>query len=271
VCHRHGHSESGNSAGAKARVTAIVKDRIHRPSSGERRPLHQFSTLNFGIPIHTVSKVQVFPYIVIALAAYLLGSIPTGFLVTKARGIDIRTVGSGNIGATNAFRILGTGPGILVLLVDALKGWTAVQLLGFWMVPVLLPASAWGRSQEVPSVLAGLFVILGHNFTCWLGFKGGKGIATSGGVFFALAPVAAAIALGAWVIVFFLTRYVSLASLVASIMLPTAVWLTVHGILVPIVTTLLGFLAVFKHRGNIRRLLDRTESRVQFKKKEAAP
>jgi acyl phosphate:glycerol-3-phosphate acyltransferase len=216
-------------------------------------------------------EVQALSYILIAAGAYLLGSIPSGFLAAKARGIDIRTVGSGNIGATNAFRILGKGPGIVVLLVDALKGWLAVRLLAFSIVDLLAPHDSWGARREVSAVLAGLFVVLGHNFTCWLRFKGGKGIATSAGVFFALAPLAAAIALGAWLVVFVSARYVSLASLVAAIVLPTAVWLTVSGILIPIVTTLLGLLAVFKHRGNIRRLLDGTESRVQFRKQEAAP
>lgn len=210
-------------------------------------------------------------YIVTAVVAYLLGSIPTGFLVAKARGIDIRTAGSGNIGATNAFRILGKGPGVFVLLADALKGWVAVRLFALSLADTLLPYDSWGGTREVSAVVAGLFVVLGHNFTCWLYFKGGKGIATSAGVFFALAPLAAAIALGAWVIVFVLSRYVSLASVVAAIVLPTAVWLTANSILIPIVTTVLGLLAVFKHRANIRRLLDGTENRVEFRKKEAAP
>ena len=204
----------------------------------------------------------------IALLAYLLGSMPTGFLVARARGVDIRKAGSGNIGATNAFRILGTGPGLLVLAVDALKGFVAVRLLALSIVWFLLPYDPHGK--DVSGVVAGLFVVLGHNFTCWLGFKGGKGIATSAGVFFALAPLAAAVALGAWVIVFLWSRYVSLASLVAAVVLPAATWMAGNGLIIPIVTTLLGLLAIFKHRTNIRRLLDGTENRVQFRKKEAA-
>src|SRR5689334_18110904 len=114
-------------------------------------------------------------YIVIAIAAYLLGSIPTGYLVGKARGIDIRTVGSGNMGATNVFRVLGTSAGILVLIVDGLKGyaactWLCDLMLRFFSVPV--------EQVEYIRIMAGICAVLGHNYTCWLGFKGGKGIAT---------------------------------------------------------------------------------------------
>jgi glycerol-3-phosphate acyltransferase PlsY len=104
--------------------------------------------------------------------------------------------------------------------------------------------------------------VLGHNFTCWLKFKGGKGIATSAGVYFALAPLAAGIALGTWVVVFALGRYVSVASIAAAVALPTAVWLTKDNLLLGIVTTALGLLAIFKHKGNIQRLLNGTERRV---------
>jgi glycerol-3-phosphate acyltransferase PlsY len=212
-----------------------------------------------------------FGYSLVAFGAYLLGSIPTGFLVAKARGIDIRTMGSGNIGATNAFRILGTGPGVFVLFADALKGWVAVRLLSLWIVDALMRQDSSGGTHELAAVVAGLFAVLGHNYTCWLHFKGGKGIATSAGVFFALAPMAAGIAVGAWGVVFLLSRYVSLASVAASIVLPAAVWLTANSLLISIVTTALGLLAILKHRGNIRRLLDGTEQRIQFKKGEVTP
>src|SRR5512136_841051 len=112
------------------------------------------------------------------VVAYLLGSIPTGFLVAKARGIDIRTVGSGNIGATNVFRYLGKPAGVFVLGVDALKGWLAV----FLVARRLPPALNWSlgpQTQEWLAITAGLAAVLGHNFTCWLRFRGGKGIATS--------------------------------------------------------------------------------------------
>ena len=206
-------------------------------------------------------------YIATAIAAYLLGSIPTGFLVAKARGIDIRTVGSGNIGATNAFRILGKGPGILVLLADALKGWTAVQVAA----PVVAQLVS-DTSSDYLRITAGIAVILGHNYTCWLGFKGGKGIATSAGVLIALVPWALLIILGIWIILFLLTRYVSLGSVAASFALPFATWFTTgHDIGLTAVTGAMGGLAIYKHRRNIQRLLNGTENRVQFKKKEAAP
>jgi glycerol-3-phosphate acyltransferase PlsY len=199
--------------------------------------------------------------------AYLLGSIPTGFLVAKARGVDIRTVGSGNIGATNAFRVLGKGFGIFVLLMDALKGWVAVQI-GAHVVAQLLP----GAPIEYLRITAGIGAILGHNFTCWLHFKGGKGIATSAGVLIALVPLALVITLSIFIILFLTTRYVSIGSIAAAFALPFATWFTTqHDVGLTAVMTAIGALAILKHRKNIRRLLNGTENRIQFKKKEATP
>ncbi|HXS68176.1 MAG TPA: glycerol-3-phosphate 1-O-acyltransferase PlsY [Candidatus Polarisedimenticolia bacterium] len=201
---------------------------------------------------------------VTALVAYLLGSIPTGYLVAKARGVDIRTVGSGNIGATNAFRVLGKWLGVFVLLMDALKGWVAVQA-GALVVSKLLP----GASLENLRITAGIAAILGHNFTCWLRFKGGKGIATSAGVLLALVPGALFIILSIFIILFIATRYVSLGSIAASFTLPFATWFTTHDPGLTAVTGAMGALAILKHRKNIQRLLNGTENRIQFKKKEA--
>ncbi len=198
--------------------------------------------------------------------AYLLGSIPTGFLVARARGVDIRTVGSGNIGATNAFRVLGKGLGIFVLLMDALKGWVAVQI-GAYVVSQLLP----GAPLNSLRITAGIAAILGHNYTCWLHFKGGKGIATSAGVLIALVPLALAIILSIFIILFVTTRYVSVGSLAASFSLPFATWFTTKDTGLTIVTGAMGALAILKHRKNIQRLLNGTENRIQFKKKEATP
>jgi glycerol-3-phosphate acyltransferase PlsY len=198
-------------------------------------------------------------YIVIAVAAYLLGSIPTGYLVARARGIDIRTVGSGNIGAANVFRILGKPAGILVLVVDGLKGFAACA----WLIDFVIQLFAVAPGQiENLRIVAGICAVLGHNYTCWLKFKGGKGIATSAGVYFALAPLAAGIALGIWIIVFALGRYVSVASIAAAVALPTGVWLTKNNLFLGIVTTALGLLAIYKHKGNIHRLLNGTERRL---------
>jgi acyl phosphate:glycerol-3-phosphate acyltransferase len=209
--------------------------------------------------------VPVLSYIVTALAGYLLGSIPTGFLVAKARGVDIRTVGSGNIGATNAFRILGKGPGIFVLFIDALKGWLAVAL-----VPPAIHQLLPGVPVEYLRVAAGVAAILGHNYTCWLHFKGGKGIATTAGVLIALVPYALFIILGIWILLFVTTRYVSVGSIVAAFALPFATWFTTgHDIGLTTVTGAMGALAIYKHRLNIQRLMDGTENRIQFKKETA--
>jgi glycerol-3-phosphate acyltransferase PlsY len=210
--------------------------------------------------------VPVLSYIVTALVAYLLGSIPTGYLVAKARGVDIRTVGSGNIGATNAFRVLGKRFGILVLLIDALKGLVAV-LWGAWLVYQFLP----NAPLENLRITAALAAILGHNFTCWLHFKGGKGIATSAGVLIALVPWALLIILGIFVILFFVTRYVSVGSIAASFALPIATWFTTNDVGLTSVTGAMGALAILKHRKNIQRLLNGTENRIEFRKKEATP
>jgi glycerol-3-phosphate acyltransferase PlsY len=211
--------------------------------------------------------VPAFSYIVTALMGYLLGSIPTGFLVAKARGVDIRTVGSGNIGATNAFRVLGKGFGIFVLLMDALKGWLAV-IVGTWFVSRLLP----GVPLEYLRITAGIAAILGHNFTCWLNFKGGKGIATSAGVLIGLVPWALLIILSIFIILFLATRYVSVGSIAAAFALPFATWFTEdHDIGLTAVMAAIGALAILKHRKNIQRLLNGTENRIQFKKKEATP
>ncbi len=197
-------------------------------------------------------------FIVIAVAAYLLGSIPAGYLVARAKGIDIRAVGSGNIGATNVFRTLGKPLGILVLVVDGLKGFAACSWLADFVVR---PFAVAPDKIECLKIVAGICAVLGHNYTCWLKFKGGKGIATSAGVYFALAQKAAGIALGTWIIVFAVGRYVSVASIAAAVALPTAVWLTTDSLFLGIVTTALGLLAIFKHRDNVQRLLNGTEQR----------
>ena len=209
------------------------------------------------------------------LLSYLLGSIPTGFLVAKAKGVDIRSVGSGNIGATNVFRILGKAAGIFVLTADAVKGALAVGLLAPLIYSEFVrplptgaaPASFLTFSQNGGLlVVAGIFAILGHNYTCWLKFKGGKGIATTAGVFAALAPAAFGIALAAWLVVFAASRYVSLASIVAAVALPLAVWLTGNGGLLNGAAAALGALAIYKHKANIERLLAGTENRIGTKK-----
>ena len=221
--------------------------------------------------------MPILAYIIVAVGAYLLGSLPTGFLVARARGVDIRTVGSKNMGATTVFRVLGKGPGIFVLLVDALKGFAAVALTldCYPQLSQLLPSIFTADGTANPAtrfglgLVAGLFSILGHNYTCWLGFKGGKGIATTGGVFLALAPIAVGIALMAWIIAFATSRYVSIASIVAALALPAAVWFTQPNLALRLIAVALGLLAIYKHKANIQRLLNGTENRFDFKKKDS--
>jgi glycerol-3-phosphate acyltransferase PlsY len=204
----------------------------------------------------------------VAVAGYLLGSVPTGFLMGKARGLDLRAAGSGNIGATNALRVLGKPAGVTVLGMDVLKGAVAC-----WGVPRLVVAwdPGWGADAERLALVAGIAAVLGHNYTCWLRFKGGKGIATSAGVLVVLMPVALLIALGIWGAVFALSRYVSLASIAAAFALPWVVWATQRSGELTVVAGALAVLAIGKHRANIRRLLRGDEHRFSRPPKNAAP
>jgi acyl phosphate:glycerol-3-phosphate acyltransferase len=224
-------------------------------------------------------------YLATALGAYLLGSVPTGFLVAKARGIDIRSVGSGNIGATNAMRVLGKPAGIFVLLADTLKGfsvaaWLAPQVFN-WIAPHFFkfdyqhPTGFFFASFKEQSVefqlrlcvVAGIFAVLGHNYTCWLKFKGGKGIATTAGVYLALAPWPLLIALVIFILAVALSRYMSVGSISGAIALPVAVWaMPPHNLFLGIVTTALGALAIYKHKSNIQRLMAGTENRFGKRK-----
>jgi acyl phosphate:glycerol-3-phosphate acyltransferase len=218
--------------------------------------------------------VEIAGYIIVAMVAYCLGSIPTGFLVAKFKGIDIRTVGSGNIGATNVLRILGTRAGIFVLAIDGLKGFVAVAAIVNWypelqqVAPGLFGtnASADAQLRENFGVIAGLFAVLGHNYTCWLHFKGGKGIATSAGVLAALVPLAFVTSLAAWIILFATTRYVSVGSLSAAAVLPFATWFTTRSWTLTIATGAMSALAIYKHKSNIQRLIQGTENRIGRKK-----
>jgi glycerol-3-phosphate acyltransferase PlsY len=199
--------------------------------------------------------------LLIALGAFLLGSIPTGYLVARAKGVDIRQHGSGNIGATNVFRTLGKPLGVFVFLVDALKGFAAV-----WLAAQFSDGSDWA------GIVAAVAVIAGHNYTPWLGFKGGKGIATSAGVLLALMPWAVLAIAVVWVLVFKISRYVSLASICAAAALPVAVgllWFSGCGGNGPLLAFSLAIsaLAIWRHRTNIQRLRAGTESRFERKTK----
>jgi glycerol-3-phosphate acyltransferase PlsY len=193
------------------------------------------------------------PYLLVPLA-YLLGSIPTSLWVGKAlHGVDLRTTGSGNLGATNAYRVLGLKTAVLVLAVDVLKGW-----LPTWFFPRLDGAAAW-----VWVLAYAAAAIAGHVFSIWARFRGGKGVATSAGVLIALAPWAVLAAATVWFLTVFLTRTVSLASVLAALMLPAAVALTPHqggASLSWFALALAGFV-IWAHRANVRRLLRGEEHR----------
>ena len=199
------------------------------------------------------------------LAAYLLGSVPFGFLIAKACGKDIRTLGSGNIGATNVFRSVSKPLGVLTFALDFLKGFCGVQFIPA-LAASLTHASFSGMALPV---FCGAMTVAGHNWTCFLGFKGGKGIATSAGLLLGLSPAGVGIAFAVWLGAFLFTRYVSVASIAAAAALGLASWpLHLHdrGAWFPGVLTLLAAIAVWKHRSNIARLRAGTESRFSFGK-----
>ncbi len=231
------------------------------------RAVNGVSTLHFQVGVlgSYIKSVQIVGFILTVVAGYLLGSIPTGFLLARARGIDIRTVGSGNIGATNVLRSLGRPAGVLVLLADFLKGWLAAAVVGQCFASWFGSASD-PQTHEWFAICGGLSAILGHNYTCWLYFKGGKGIATSAGVLLALVPWALLIIFCVWVVVFAVSRYVSLASICASVALPFAAWATKASLAMVLVTAGMAALAVGKHGPNIKRLIHGTEHRLGSKK-----
>lgn len=195
------------------------------------------------------------------LCSYLLGAIPTAYLFGKFfKGIDIRQHGSGNVGATNAFRILGKSIGTSVLLLDILKGALAIVVVG----------NVFGLDKVFLRILLGVFVVVGHNWTVFLQFKGGKGIATSLGVLIGLAlqfeslRIVLAITLLAWLIPFLISGYVSLSSMIAAVILPVAMLITKQA------WELLGLGVVFcifillRHIPNTKRLLSGQERKVNF-------
>jgi acyl phosphate:glycerol-3-phosphate acyltransferase len=198
----------------------------------------------------------------VALGAYLIGSFPSGYIVGQINGVDLRKQGSGNIGATNALRVLGKKWGYLVFAADIFKGWLSVAL-------AYTLATRFAPDQTVVAgVLAGLFSVLGHNFPIWLGFKGGKGIATSAGIIIALFPIWVFLcALVVWLSFFYTTRYVSVASILAAISLSisTAV-LAFFGKcdrLLVAAALIMTALAVWRHKSNIERLLSGTEKKFE--------
>jgi glycerol-3-phosphate acyltransferase PlsY len=206
-----------------------------------------------------------FAVLSIGAIAYLLGSIPTGYLLIRFfLHRDVRTVGSGNIGATNVLRFGGKGLGAATFLLDVLKGSTAVCLGGV-LGALLMP----GTPLRTAQALAALCAVLGHAFPVWLRFHGGKGVSTSFGVFLVAAPAAALAAIAVFALILFFTRYVSLASILGAASFPFFAWFLVGGFRPPFFLAVQGAIAlliIVKHHQNIRRLLAGTESRFGAKK-----
>lgn len=197
------------------------------------------------------------------IISYLAGAIPFGLIVARTRGIDIRQHGSRNIGATNVFRVVGRKWGILTLILDALKGLTPTLLF-----PLLL----YGRipTGAIPAlkVTCAMSAVAGHNWPVYLKFKGGKGVATSAGVLLGLAPLAMAVGFGTWIISLAVTRYVSVSSILASVMACGFSWYTAEPgkVLVPATLSALACAVIIRHKGNIKRLINGTENRFSFRK-----
>ena len=198
----------------------------------------------------------------VALLAYLLGSLPTGYIAGRLVGVDIRKVGSGNVGATNVTRVLGKWFGYPVFLVDFAKGLAAV------MLAVIMAKAAQSSAQFVDlcAAIGAICSLMGHSYSIWLGFSGGKGVATLMGALFGINWITALIVCVVWIVVFEATRYVSLASIAAAVALPIAVAIVLFlkGLPTPIplyFSFCLGAIVVVRHRSNLSRLVKGTEPR----------
>lgn len=199
----------------------------------------------------TGNEPNVVALLIVIVTAYLIGSIPTGLLLGKMYGIDVRNEGSGNIGATNLYRTVGRKVGIITLLGDCLKG----------LLPVVLV-----KSSALPPEFAawvGLAAFCGHVFSVFLKFKGGKGVATALGVFLALSPLAIAIALALFAILMFLWRYVSLGSISAAAIMPVTVYFLGESGVVTGVTSAIAAIVIIRHHENIKRLISGSENKFR--------
>ena len=198
----------------------------------------------------------------VSLIGYLFGSLPTGHLVGRFLGVDITKHGSGNIGATNVLRVLGRRWGYLVFFIDALKGFLAVRA-AFYLVQI---AKIGVEHIELVGILAAIMCILGHTFPIWLRFKGGKGVATSAGALLGLMPAAIVAIFFVWLIIFQLTRYVSLASVGAAVALPVVVGIlimrkSVTDAALLYFSVIIAGVVIWRHRSNLKRLVNGTERR----------
>lgn len=194
-------------------------------------------------------------------AAYVMGSIPTSYLMGRFKGIDVRKKGSGNVGATNVLRTVGKLPALIVLIVDILKGVLAVTLIASFFYNQEMPVNF-----NVLRALLGISVIVGHNWSVFLKLKGGKGVATSCGVFLVLLPEAAAVAILVFLLVLAITKYVSLGSILLSITVPVVAALMGKELEFILLSVTICILISYRHKSNIKRLLTGTENKVGGKK-----
>jgi glycerol-3-phosphate acyltransferase PlsY len=209
--------------------------------------------------------------LVILTLSYLVGSIPASVWIGKLiYGVDVREYGSGNAGATNAFRVLGWKAGVLATLIDLGKGLLAAGVIATIRLDSLPAGPTFWEMDSVVRLMAGVAAVAGHMFPIWAGFRGGKGVNTSAGVLFALTPITMFITLGVFAIVLFSSRYVSLASVTAAITFPSAIAIRryVFGIesLDPSLLIFSAIMAVgiiVAHRSNIKRLVNGTENRIR--------
>lgn len=208
----------------------------------------------------------------VIIASYLIGSIPSGIIVSKLfRGIDIRTQGSGNMGSTNAFRVLGWKLGLLVQILDLAKGIGAVVLASYIFNGLPFHNATPFEDITVFRIIAGVSAVLGHIFTVFAGFKGGKGISTAAGMLIGIAPVELAVAFGAFLLVVTLSGYVSLGSIIAAVIFPFTMFLRENAFGVDITgyhtlivfSILLSVLLIYTHRSNIKRLIEKRENRFE--------
>ena len=191
-------------------------------------------------------------YIIAAVLAYFLGSFTTGFLTGKwLCGIDIRQYGSKNIGTTNMFRTLGVYPASIVLIVDILKGVLSV-VFAMYLTPNI-----------GVHLLAAALAIVGHNYSCWLGFKGGRGVATSLGILLTLMPLTSLLVFAVWALIVFITRYVSLGSIIGAALTPILAYYFEYDLKIQLFSGFMALLVIVGHKDNIKRLLTGTENKIK--------
>ncbi len=208
----------------------------------------------------------------VIIASYLIGSIPSGIIVSKLfRGIDIRTQGSGNMGSTNAFRVLGWKLGLIVQILDLAKGIGAVVLASYIFNGLPFHNATPFEDATIFRIIAGVSAVLGHIFTVFAGFKGGKGISTAAGMLIGIAPIELAVAFGAFVLVVTLSGYISLGSIIAAIIFPFTMFLRENAFGVEITgyqtlivfSIMLSLLLIYTHRANIQRLMEKRENKFE--------